>query len=80
MNPAIATTFQVNGVAVSLAGGTHQFVNQLIGVLFTVALGGRRHVHPAQNRGRAGRPARGPWKTKAPGLDLTQHGERAYNE
>ena len=38
MNPAIANTFKANGVAVSLAGGSHQFINQLIGVAFTVAL------------------------------------------
>ena len=36
VNPAIASTFQINGVSVSLAGGLHQFGNQAIGVLFTV--------------------------------------------
>ena len=38
VNPAIANTFKANGVAVSLAGGSHQFINQFIGVAFTVAL------------------------------------------
>jgi Amt family ammonium transporter len=79
VNPAIATTFHANGVAVSLAGGTHQFFNQALAVIFTVvyagvvsfiilkivnALVGLR-VHA---------------EDEDAGLDLTQHGERAYTE
>lgn len=79
VNPAIAATFLKDGVAVSLAGGGAQFVNQLIGVAFTAALG-----------------AIGTWlifkivdtliglrvdaEDETAGLDLSQHGERAYNE
>jgi len=35
VNPAIATTFMKGGAVVSLAGGSAQFINQLIGVGFT---------------------------------------------
>lgn len=79
VNPAIASTFQVNGATVSLAGGLSQLGNQAIGVLFTAvyagvatfilikivaALVGLR-VNPEDEN---------------TGLDLTQHGERAYSE
>jgi Amt family ammonium transporter len=79
VNPAIASTFHANGVAVSLAGGTKQFFNQAIGVLFTAVFAGvvtfvllklvdrlvglRVHI-----------------EDEDAGLDLTQHGERAYTE
>jgi Amt family ammonium transporter len=79
VNPAIATTFQANGVTVSLAGGTSQFVNQALAVIFTIIFAGvssfillklvnaivglRVHV-----------------EDEDAGLDLTQHGERAYTE
>jgi len=79
VNPAIASTFHANGVPVSLAGGTGQFFNQAIGVLFTAIFAGvasfiilkvvdklvglRVHV-----------------EDEDAGLDLTQHGERAYTE
>ncbi|MGO8837734.1 MAG: ammonium transporter [Limisphaerales bacterium] len=79
VNPAIATTFHANGVTVSLAGGTSQFVNQAMAVIFTVIFAGvasfillkivdalvglRVHV-----------------EDEDAGLDLTQHGERAYTE
>jgi len=64
---------------VSLAGGTAQFFNQAIGVIFTVVFAGvatfillklvdklvglRVHI-----------------EDEDAGLDLTQHGERAYTE
>ena len=79
VNPAIATTFQANGVTVSLAGGGSQFVNQAMAVIFTALFAGvatfvllkivnalvglRVHV-----------------EDEDAGLDLTQHGERAYTE
>jgi ammonium transporter, Amt family len=79
VNPAIATTFHANGVVVSLAGGTRQFANQALAVIFTVVFAGvasflllkivnalvglRVHV-----------------EDEDAGLDLTQHGERAYTE
>jgi Amt family ammonium transporter len=79
VNPAIATTFKANGAVVSLAGGPHQFVNQLIGaataagfaaigtfliVMVVKAVVGLRVDPEDENIG----------------LDLTQHGESAYNE
>jgi Amt family ammonium transporter len=79
VNPAIASTFHANGVAVPLAGGTAQFFNQAIAVIFTAIFAGvasfillklvdklvglRVHV-----------------EDEDAGLDLTQHGERAYTE
>jgi Amt family ammonium transporter len=78
-NPAIATTYKKAGQVVSLAGGTGQFVNQLIAVAFTVALSaavtfcllkvinllvGLRVDPDAEHSG----------------LDVTEHGEAAYNE
>jgi len=79
VNPAIATTYQANGVTVSLAGGTSQFFNQALAVIFTALFAGvatflllkivnalvglRVHV-----------------EDEDAGLDLTQHGERAYTE
>jgi ammonium transporter, Amt family len=79
VNTAIGTTFQANGVTVSLAGGKAQFFNQAIGVIFTAVFAGgmsfillklidkvvglRVHV-----------------EDEDAGLDLTQHGERAYTE
>jgi Amt family ammonium transporter len=79
VNPAIATTFKANGVAVSLAGGSHQFVNQFIGVAFTVALAavGTFLIVKLVN---AVIGLRVDQEDESIGLDLSQHGERAYNE
>jgi len=79
VNPAIATTFKANGVAVSLAGGSHQFFNQLIGVAFTVALAavGTFLIVKAVD---ATIGLRVDQEDESIGLDLSQHGERAYNE
>jgi len=79
VNTAIGSTFQANGVIVSLAGGKAQFINQAIGVIFAAVFAGgmsfillklidkivglRVHV-----------------EDEDAGLDLTQHGERAYTE
>ncbi|MBF0492193.1 MAG: ammonium transporter [Deltaproteobacteria bacterium] len=79
VNAAIANTFYVNGAVVSLAGGMSQFFNQLKAVLFTAALSGVAtfiilkgvdlviglRVDPEE---------------ESMGLDLSQHGESAYNE
>jgi Amt family ammonium transporter len=79
VNPAIATTFMKNGAVISLVGGSAQFFNQLIGVTFTAGMAvigtfilfkvvdglvGMRVTH----------------EDESIGLDLSQHGERAYNE
>ena len=79
VNPAIATTFMANGVTVSLAGGSHQFFNQLIGVLFAAGLSGvgtfiifkivSAFMDPRVTQ-----------EDESIGLDLSQHGESAYNE
>ena len=79
VNPAIAGTWQVNGVAVSLAGGLRQFVNQFIGVAFTAALAASgtflivKLVDALVGM-------RVDQEDESVGLDLSQHGERAYNE
>jgi Amt family ammonium transporter len=78
-NPLIATTFQREGQAISLTGGSAQFINQLIAVGVTFALSafvtflllkiinatvGLRVEAEAENTG----------------LDISEHGETAYNE
>jgi Amt family ammonium transporter len=79
VNPAIATTFKANGVSVSLAGSSHQFFNQLIGVAFTVMLAAvGTFVIVKIISATIG--LRVTQEEESMGLDLTQHGERAYNE
>jgi Amt family ammonium transporter len=79
VNPAIATTFKANGVAVSLAGGSHQFFNQCIGVLFTALLSGvGTFVILKSVDALIG--LRVDQESESIGLDLSQHGESAYNE
>jgi Amt family ammonium transporter len=79
VNPAIATTFKTNGVLVSLAGSSHQFLNQLIGVAFTAALaaGGTFLIVKLVDKLIGLRVDQ---EDESAGLDLSQHGERAYNE
>ena len=68
-----------NGAAVSLVGGTHQFVNQCIGVLFTMVLAavGTFIIVKVVD---ALIGLRVDQEDESVGLDLSQHGERAYNE
>jgi ammonium transporter, Amt family len=79
VNPAIAGTFMKGGAVVSLAGGLAQFWNQLIGVAFTVALAGigtfilLKIVNTLVG-------LRVDQEDESIGLDLSQHGESAYNE
>jgi Amt family ammonium transporter len=79
VNPSIATAFQANGVAVSLAGGSHQFVNQFIGVAaaITLSAGGTFLIAKLVDRLVGLRVDQ---EDESAGLDLSQHGERAYNE
>jgi len=79
VNPLIATTFQKNGVAVSLAGGMHQFWNQLTGVGATVALAAIA-TFLILKLVNATVGLRVDQEDESLGLDLSQHGERAYNE
>jgi Amt family ammonium transporter len=79
VNPLIGSTFQKNGVVVSLAGGMHQFWNQLAGVGATVALAAIAtflilKLVDATVGLRVER------EDESVGLDISQHGERAYNE
>jgi Amt family ammonium transporter len=79
VNPAIATTFQVNGATVSLAGGLNQLGNQAIGVLVTaVFAGGATFILLKIVDALVG--LRVDIEDESTGLDLTQHGERAYSE
>ncbi len=79
VNPLIATTFQVGGETVSLAGGAAQFKNQLIGVLFTAVLGGvGTYVILKVVSGICGGLRVDP-EAESIGLDLSAHGENAYN-
>jgi Amt family ammonium transporter len=79
VNPAIATTFKANGLAVSLAGGSHQFFNQLIGVLFAAVWSGVGTFILLKILG-AFMDLRVTQEDESLGLDLSQHGESAYNE
>jgi ammonium transporter, Amt family len=79
VNTAIASTFTVNGRVVSLAGGAGQFFNQLKAVLFTAAFAGiaswilLKIVNKLVG-------LRVDVEDETVGLDLTQHGERAYTD
>lgn len=79
VNPAIATTFKVNGALVSLAGGIGQLKNQILAIVVTAVFAGIAtlvilkivdaliglRVEPEE---------------ESVGLDVSQHGESAYNE
>jgi ammonium transporter, Amt family len=79
VNPDIATTFQSGGQVVSLVGGFKQFTHQLAGVAFTILLSGLvtwillKLVNATVG-------LRVNEEEETIGLDLTQHGESAYNE
>ena len=79
VNGAIASTFQQGGQAISLAGGARQLLNQFIGVLFTVALAaiGSFIFLKIIDAVVGLRVAE---EEETLGLDLTQHGEKAYND
>jgi Amt family ammonium transporter len=79
INPAIGTTFLKNGAAVSLAGGGAQFVNQLEAVGVTIALAAIGTFVILKIVG-AVTVLRVSEEDEFVGLDLSQHGERAYNE
>jgi ammonium transporter, Amt family len=79
VNPAIAATFQVGGLPVSLAGSGAQLFNQLKAVLFTAAFsGGVSFILLKLVDKLVG--LRVDVEEESMGLDLSQHGERAYNE
>jgi Amt family ammonium transporter len=79
VNPAIASTFHANGVAVSLAGGSGQFFNQAAAVIFTVLFAGiATFILLKIVNALVG--LRVDVEDEDAGLDLTQHGERAYTD
>jgi ammonium transporter, Amt family len=79
VNAAIGTTFQPAGKVISLAGGSMQLANQLRGILFTAALaGGATFVILKLVDAVVG--LRVSAEEEDSGLDLTQHGESAYND
>jgi len=79
VNGTIANTFMVNGAAVSLAGGGKQFMNQLYGVLFTAIYAGCASIVILKIINATIGLRVEPEEEDA-GLDLSQHGERAYTE
>jgi Amt family ammonium transporter len=79
VNTAIATTFHTGGHAVSLAGSGAQFLNQLKAVLFTLMFsGGVSFILLKLVDALIG--LRVDPEEESLGLDLSQHGERAYND
>jgi Amt family ammonium transporter len=79
VNPLIASTFQVNGIPRSLAGGLWQLRNQIVGILVAAALGAivsfvLLKIIDAVIGLRVDQEA------ESLGLDLAEHGEKAYND
>jgi Amt family ammonium transporter len=79
VNVAIGNTFIVGGKAVSLAGSPAQLGNQFIGLIFTIAFAavGTFCILKVVN---ALAGLRVTPEEEDSGLDLTQHGESAYND
>jgi Amt family ammonium transporter len=79
INDAIASTCKIDGQVIPLAGGGAQFLNQLKGVLFTIAFAATATfvILKAVN---AMTPLRLTEEQETLGLDLSQHGESAYND
>src|ERR1017187_2622465 len=79
INPAVAITWKQGGQLVSLAGGATQFVNQFKGVVFTMLFAGAAtFVILKVVNGLVG--LRVSEEDESVGLDLSQHGESAYND
>jgi len=79
VNPAIATTFQVKAQVLSLAGGPGQLANQVQGTLFTAALAASATYLLLKVVDRLV-GLRVSEEDETVGLDLSQHGESAYND
>ena len=80
VNPLLASTFQADGKAVSVAGSAGQFFNQVIGVLFTAALAGIGSFIILKVVSALTGGLRVEAEEEHQGLDLNQHGESAYND
>jgi Amt family ammonium transporter len=79
VNEAIGTTCRINGQLLSLGGGPLQFFNQLKGVLFTLAFAAAGTFIILKITSLFG-ALRVSEEDETLGLDLSQHGESAYNE
>jgi Amt family ammonium transporter len=79
VNASIAKTFQSGGKVVSLAGSAGQLINQFRGVIFTAALAGLA-TFVILKLVDAMIGLRVSAEDEDSGLDLTQHGESAYND
>jgi len=78
-NPAIATAFHKDGAVVSLTGGWAQFGNQAIGVVVTFVLS-TIATYILLKIISATIGLRVEAEEEHTGLDISQHGESAYNE
>jgi Amt family ammonium transporter len=79
VNEALGTTCKINGQLVSLGGGPSQFLNQLKGVLFTLVFAAAGTFILLKITSLFG-ALRVSEEDETLGLDLSQHGESAYNE
>jgi Amt family ammonium transporter len=79
VNGAIANTFKSGGKTISLVGSPAQLVNQLRGVLFTVTLAASG-TYLILKLVDALVGLRVTAEEEDSGLDLSQHGESAYND
>ena len=79
VNPAIANTFKKNGQIVSLAGSSGQFLNQAIAVIFT-AVFSVIVTWVLLKVISATIGLRVEAEEEHSGLDVSEHGESAYNE
>jgi Amt family ammonium transporter len=79
VNPAIATTFKVHGASVSLAGSLEQLRNQIIAIAVTAIFSGIATIVILKLVD-AVIGLRVEPEDEAAGLDVSQHGEAAYNE
>ncbi len=79
VNSAIATTFERDGQIISLAGSTGQFLNQLIGVGFTIVFSAVATLVILWLVGLI-TPLRVSEEDENTGLDVSEHGESAYND
>jgi len=79
VNAAIASTYQIHGQAVSLAGSGSQFKNQLIAVVFTMALSAVVSLVALKIIDKT-IGLRVEKDEEDLGLDLAEHDEKAYND
>jgi Amt family ammonium transporter len=79
VNAALAGTFSVGGKFISLAGSPAQFVNQLRGLAFTAVFAAAGSFVLLKIVGFLVGLRVSP-EEEGSGLDLTQHGESAYND